>query len=352
MDSLSKGTVLVVRFGALGDLVLTSGSLNSLRNALPHAQIVLVTKPSLRPIAEMISVIDDVVTLELGESALSLAQRLSKLYPNAEALIDFHNNLRSRALRIALSLIDAAPRFTVVWKKRDSTWQLPVRLGITRYHATQTITSRYHQCIEKLVGIQLAHKEPRLLVPQPLAQEAAKNLAEEGLSGRLALLSPGARWPTKRWPIENFATVAKFLVDAGWRIGVIGDQSEQGLAKRIVQEVPAAVDLTEIASLAMLPAILAQADLAITNDSGPLHISMAVETKTIGIFTCTDPGNFDFAGHHAIAARVPCAPCHYYGRQRCPRGHACCLTNITPDEVLAQIYNPLSARADTSTTCE
>ena len=89
----------------------------------------------------------------------------------------------------------------------------------------------------------------------------------------------------------------------------------------------------------------------VANDSGPLHIARALGVPTLAIFGSTDPGMFDFAGHALLFAGVECAPCSFFGRTRCPRGHFRCMLDLTEErawEALAPLLRagrrlPLSA---------
>jgi ADP-heptose:LPS heptosyltransferase len=107
------------------------------------------------------------------------------------------------------------------------------------------------------------------------------------LPERFALLVPGAApsRPAKRWPVQNFAALATELATRGLTPVVIGAKSEAILGAIIVDICPAAWDLTGETNLAQLFAIAARAELAIGNDTGPMHIAAATGCPCIVLFS-------------------------------------------------------------------
>ena len=118
------------------------------------------------------------------------------------------------------------------------------------------------------------------------------NRAVAGLPPRYALLVPGAspHRPGKRWPAAQFAALAVILRARGMTPVVIGAASEAPLAATIRVACPAAVDFTGRTSLAEVFAIAARADLAVGNDTGPMHIAAAAGCRCVVLFSAaSDP---------------------------------------------------------------
>jgi ADP-heptose:LPS heptosyltransferase len=91
---------------------------------------------------------------------------------------------------------------------------------------------------------------------------------------------------------------------------------------------PEARDLIGKIPLASLGGVLARCTAVVANDSAPMHIARGLGVPTLAIFGSTDPGQFDFTGHALLFAGVDCAPCHFYGRRACPRGHFRCMLDL------------------------
>jgi heptosyltransferase-2 len=175
---------------------------------------------------------------------------------------------------------------------------------------------------------------PELHVP---AAEVAGWHERLGLTGArpVVALAPGAVGPSKRWPGLSFAELARALSDRGCDVWVIGGPSEAPLTRIIREQAPEARDLTG-ADLRNAVLALAASSVAISNDSGLLHVAAALGTPAIGMFGPTSP--WHWAPLNPIAAAVqqtvetlPCQPCH---EPICRLQHHRCMRNISVSQVL------------------
>ncbi|MEM6532119.1 MAG: glycosyltransferase family 9 protein [Myxococcota bacterium] len=323
---MSPRRVAVIRFSSVGDIVLTTPALHALKRALPETEILYVTKPAMRPLIAHSPHVDSLVYLEKDESPANLARRIRELEP--DALVDLHGTLRSRLLRWSLRGIRQ-----VVWQKRPWGDNIPVRLGWRPYRAAMPISDRYHAAMEALVGESIPRGELRYVVGSADQDEADRALRDVGVSHDEVLigLSPGAKWETKRWPIERFCALADRIHNSGWRVVVTGSRDEEALSRAIIERVPAAVSLTGGLTLGALGGVIARCTAFVANDSGPMHIARGLGVPTLAFFGTTDPKQFEFAGHALMYASEPCSPCHFYGRERCPKGHFRCMTELSVD---------------------
>ena len=175
---------------------------------------------------------------------------------------------------------------------------------------------------------------PELRVP---TAETAGWRERLGLAGHrpVIALAPGAVGPSKRWPGASFAELASGLAGRGCDVWVIGGPSEAPLARIIREQAPDARDLTGT-DLRNAVLALAASSVAISNDSGLLHVAAALGTPAIGIFGPTSP--WHWAPLNPIAAvvqqtveKLDCQPCH---KPVCRLQHHRCMRNISPAQVL------------------
>ena len=157
-------------------------------------------------------------------------------------------------------------------------------------------------------------------------------------AGPVAVVAPGAVGPSKRWPAAAYAELADLLADRGYAIWVIGGPQEKALAAEIIAGAPAqGRDLTG-ADLRNAILALAAADVAVSNDSGLLHVAAAIGTPSIGIFGPTSP--WHWAPLNPLAAVIepktdlPCRPCH---KPTCRFGHHRCMKDIPAGQVTAAV---------------
>lgn len=166
----------------------------------------------------------------------------------------------------------------------------------------------------------------------------AKIEARLGLAGggpALAIM-PGAEYgPAKQWPIDRYANIALRLAESGCRIWVLGSAKERGLGDRI-----AAADargrirnLCGETSLAEAIDVLAASRVAITNDSGLMHVAAAVGTHVVAIFGSSSPAYTPplTPACTVLYLGIECSPCF---QRTCPLGHLRCLREIDETAVL------------------
>ncbi len=328
--------VVVLRFSSVGDIVLTSPAIAALHTAWPQTEIVYAVREGFDGLVRHSPHVHDVIVIGRDEGVVSFARRLRAL--GFDALLDLHGSLRCRALRPLLPRTRRA-----IWTKRR--WQdgLPVRLGLKRWRGGMWLADRFHLAVEELVGRKL--ERGRLsywLGPddQDRARErleAARVCTSEPMVG----LSPGAGWPTKRWPVERFGGLARELVASGRQVVVSGSPDEYPLCQQIVREAPGAVFVE--AKLPIWAGMISLFDAFVANDSGPMHIARGLGIPTLAFFGSTDPEQFDFSGHAVLFGDVPCAPCHFYGRPFCPRLHFRCMKELELDAAQEAVHGLLSA---------
>jgi heptosyltransferase-2 len=178
------------------------------------------------------------------------------------------------------------------------------------------------------------HPLPQLKVPEADVAAWRRRL---GLAAteRIAAFAPGAVGPSKRWPTGYYAEAARRLVAEGFAVWVLGGPGETALAAEIAAGSEHVRDLTG-ADLRNAILALAAADVAVSNDSGLLHVAAALGTPSIGIFGPTSP--WHWAPLNPLAAvietdtAVECRPCH---KPTCRYGHHRCMREIPPERVVA-----------------
>lgn len=155
-------------------------------------------------------------------------------------------------------------------------------------------------------------------------------------------LAPGAVGPSKRWPASAYAMLVRNLLDSGLRVWVVGGPQEKDLAKEIIGETSAR-DLTGT-DLRNAVLALAAAAIAVSNDSGLLHVAAALGTPSIGIFGPTSPWHWaplnPLAATIETTSKLDCRPCH---KPVCRLVHHRCMRDIPPQRVFAAVDQALAA---------
>lgn len=150
-----------------------------------------------------------------------------------------------------------------------------------------------------------------------------------------AIVNPGATWLTKRWPPERFGEVARGLVEQ-FGVAVVATWAgadEKAAAETIVKAAGRDAYLAPDTNLRQLAALTAKADLFVGNDTGPLHLAVAMGVRCVAVFGATDPlRNGPFGRQHRIQSGGPdCQPCW---KTTCARQDLACLMWVAPEKVI------------------
>jgi ADP-heptose:LPS heptosyltransferase len=215
----------------------------------------------------------------------------------------------------------------------------PGSLLTTRHRHPEQMMHEVERGLD-LVGAVGMHTANDRLVLRPSAEGKAE--IAELLSGSrpLVVLHPGCSMPARTYPWDQYASVIELLArDLDARVMVTGASSEAPLVQTILDRLepatrPRVEGMAGALSFAAFCALIAAADLTITNNTGPMHISAAVGTPVVALFALTNPpeqwGPWKVP-HRLLWRDVPCRICY---SRICPTHHEC-LTGVSPDEVVA-----------------
>jgi heptosyltransferase-1 len=331
---------LIVRLGALGDIVHAVPAAAALRRAYPDARIDWLVDARHRAIVDLITVVDRAVVLQRSNATgwLDATRRLRET--RYDAAIDLQGLLKSAILARA----SGAARVIgfSIWHLREKTarpfYTETDRRG--RLEADHVIVKNLR--LLSALGVHDERVEfPLADVPSP-ALSAVR--ASPGGDRPFALINPGAAWPNKRWPAERFGEVAAFIKEIrGLPSLVLWGPGEEGVAGAVVEASGGAARIAPRTGLADLLALSRAASLMVSGDTGPLHIAAAVGTPIVGLFGPTDPHrNGPWASDDIAVSRFGACGCHY--ERRC-RQQDWCLDSVSVAEVTAAIQQRLTGRA-------
>jgi lipopolysaccharide heptosyltransferase I len=197
----------------------------------------------------------------------------------------------------------------------------------------------------RLLGLDDDPPDFRLPVPAAAVGRVNQLLARHRLAGKpLAVLVPGTIWETKHWQASGFAAVGRYLLDSGRAVVLAGSAREGERCREVAAACPGACDLSGQTSLSELAALIERSVICVTNDSGSMHLTVALGRPVVSIFGPTDPLWIGPYGrpHAVVRASVPCAPCYLRKLRRCTHGHAC-MNQVHPDAVIARVAKLLAA---------
>ena len=338
--------ILVVRFGSLGDVVLSFAAAAAL--ARPGRAIAYLVKEPYADLVRAQPWAAEVLALPDADRGAAGARRWRERLRGREwdAVLDLQASARSRYLTRGL-----AAR-TVRWRRQGLArrlwvWGRPARRLGWRPPAVRPAWLRFHDAAVAL-GAGPA-RPPRVELPDAAAAAAQRWLEAAGGSDqdRRIALAPAAAWPTKEWPERHALALAERLLAAGHRLLIVSTAPERerlaALDRGLAGQARAA---WFTGPLTVAAALLARADAAVTPDSGLMHLAAAVGAPVVALFGSTVP-ELGFApagdGHGVLGRALPCRPCAVHGRRVCPLGHLACLAELAPDAVAEAVAAALAA---------
>ncbi|MCW5203990.1 lipopolysaccharide heptosyltransferase II [Desulfobulbus sp. US4] len=332
--------ILIRSTNWIGDAIMTTPAVRSIRRNFPEAKITLLALPWVADVFRACPHIDQIFIYDKQGKHRGLR---GKLLLAAE--------LRQENYDLTILLQNAFEAALITFLAR-----IPVRGGYTtdgrglllthgvRKHPEIGTKHQVHYYQEMVEGLGLQRSENSLeLFLDSAAEQEVDALIKEALAlqGEQANdipiigLNPGAAYgPAKCWPVAKYAELAGHLADkTGGLIVIFGTAADQEAAAEISAAAGKRVlDLTGKTTLAQALACIARCSVFVTNDSGLMHVAAALNTPLVAVFGSTDHIATGPYSEQATVVRRPveCSPCM---KTHCPKGHFQCMEGITVEEV-------------------
>lgn len=329
--------LLIVRIGAIGDVVMGLAAVEAARSLEPDTRVTWLCGELVRPLLEYVGTVDEIVAID------------------DRALLTGSARERTREIRRAWRALGGRRFDVVATAYADPRYRVltaPVRAGKRRSLRSTggrpaPISGRYEgdEYARLLHGIDGPDAPPARL-PRVDFPPVERLLSRNGST---VMIAPGGAKNVlrddglRRWPLESYARVAADLTGRGLRVVVSGGPGDDWV-RPAFSELPV-VDLVGRTDLIQLAGAIQACDLLITHDSGPMHLGFLARTPTIALFGPTRPT--ERLPHDAKAralwggAHLACRPC-YDGRDYAPCPNNVCIQAVRPAEVVAEAVKMLA----------
>jgi len=336
----SPEKILIIRLSSIGDILLSTPFIRQTRTRFPEARIDFVIKEKFYNLISENPHLNDIFQLQPGNlNKLIQTIRLEKY----DYIFDLHRNIRSIVLTIF-----AGSKRTCRIKKNKLIQQMLVKFKINLYDSEKPIPERYLE-VGHPVGIMDDKKGLEFFWSHKAETRVKKyfNADQLKIENIMIAVAPGAGFYTKRWPTSYFSELMD-MIRSHYHASfvILGDRHETEMGKELSKGREWVLDLTGKLGLMDAGALLAECQLAITNDSGLMHLATAVQTPVLAIFgsSVREFGFFPYRGANWVLERknLNCRPCSHIGRKTCPRGHFKCMLDLTPAVVMKKIGHILT----------
>lgn len=333
--------ILIVRFSSIGDILLTTPFIRQVRTAFPNAHISYLVKKEFSDLIKYNFNINNVISFDssLGYKGLKeLSKRVTN--ENFDFVYDLHNNIRSNQVTKNLSQEKV---FKISKDKFRRSLLIYVKLNF--FDQIIMAPDKYLN-VGITSGVKDNGEELELFWDGQTESSVEKKIKEYKIyRTRYLTLAPGAAHYTKMWPIEKSTElIKKILTETNLKVVLVGGPKERGLLSEFINE-NRVVSFFGKLSLLETASILKHSRGLITNDSGLMHMAVAVKKPLVAIFgsTTKELGFFPYRANEQIVENKElwCRPCTHMGRNYCPLAHFKCMNDISVEKVYSAVTNRL-----------
>lgn len=328
--------ILVLRFSSIGDIVLATSPLTTLRKRFPNARIDFMVLSHFAPLLENHPYIDRIININKA-SHISILKGIGDLAnENYDLVVDLHNSLRTKLIRKRI----VGPPTLVYKKPRWNRFKL-IELHINHFDLGFNQRKSYHQCLQPIMNGSTDYPDSFLYVTENEKKQAIDLIKQSGLSTDFIVIIPGAAWKSKCWSTEGYRSLIKdFLQNNESSIVIMGGKNDS-ICDEIYIEDSRVANLKGKTDLRESLGIISQAKFVLGSDTGLTHAAEALGVSAIVIMgpTSRETGGGTFLpGSTTIEnGELWCRPCSQNGKNPCFRKEQYCMTSITPDLVRTSI---------------
>ena len=342
---LKPNKILIIRFSALGDLVLTTPIFRELKRIFPHSQITMLTSIGDGSVLNNNPHIDNFIWHKRRESFSELNKLIKKLQKeNFDIVFDAHRSLRSIWIVWHLTIFRLHKKPNV-WFINKRSWQRSLLINFKINFLKNTLSQRMHLLLplQKQTGL-LLNNHTELFTDTNINKKIDIFLKKNNiLHKKYIAIGASASYPLKRWPLKYFNELISLLIKENFPIVLVGGENETENTK-LEQDfygkvINAAGQFTSLESAELLR----HARVVVTNDTSISHLAEAMQTPAIVFFGATvrEFGYSPFLKESKVMEteeKLKCRPCSRDGRGSCSNPDKLrCLTSITPEMVLSII---------------
>ena len=332
----SSQNILVIRFSSIGDIVLATSPLNTIRSAFPDAKITFLTLEKFSSLLEFHPDIDRLISIPSNMKFRELWSFGTYLKRNGYDLIyDLHNSLRSNIVTFQSK--------SEIFQLQKPRWK---RMMLFHFHENFfepqfSSRSMYHEHLGSIWdGDHLSIPPTLLRLSKREIDKGKRLLLDLGIFEEYFAIVPGAAWEQKQWPADRYIELLNKIDKPSILIG----SSEDTICQEIHSGLSNSLDLSGRTNLREALSIVANSRRVIGSDTGLVHAAEALGVEATMIMgpTSTETGaGVCLPNSNNIEIDLWCRPCSQNGSVPCYREKQYCMESIEPHEVLKSFTSSL-----------
>ncbi|MCH7972851.1 MAG: glycosyltransferase family 9 protein [Bacteroidetes bacterium] len=318
MNLKNAKRLLIIRLSSLGDILLTTPLIRSIKKNYPEITIDFLLKKQYQDALKYNKYISNLYLFQTGKDEEKKSETNLK-FNNYDFVIDLQNNLRSR------KIIGVLKRPIVKFNKHNFDKFLLVQFKLNKLQSLPQIPVRYTQTIP---NFSLDDEGLNLYIPEYIKTKLTNDKKYIGFG-------PGGRHFTKMWPIDYYIQLGNELNSNGFEIVLFGGRSDEQICKQIKDKLPHAINLCNNNDLLQTATDMKKCLAVVCNDSGLMHTACSVRIPVLTFFgsTVKEFGFAPYKNKNLILENnsLTCRPCSHIGRNKCPKKHFKCMMKLSPE---------------------
>ena len=326
--------ILVIRFSSIGDIVLATSPLKTIRTAWPEANLTFLTLDAFSPMLEFHPDIDAMISLRRSLSLKELWEFSAYVKEKAyNRIYDLHNSLRSRIVTLKTD--------SPIHRIEKPRWN---RFMLYQFHQNNfpddfSTRLNYHQHLGEIWASDLGLPPTNLVVSGHEKSEAKKRLSKLKVARDYVAVVPGAAWAQKQWSVDRYAdAIEKIKYGLGMDSIILGSQKDNICFE--ISKKSSGVNLAGKTDLRQAMAVLANAKHIIGSDTGLVHAAEALGVPVSMVLgpTSSETGggvSLEISGN--VERDLWCRPCSQNGKNPCYRSSQNCMESISVNDVIESI---------------
>ena len=318
-DKTKVNKILVIKPGAIGDVLLSTPVIENLRYHFPDAEINFLTQSYCREVLTGNPFLSRILTYDIGKGDSSLCLIRNIHNQGYDLILDLFGNPRT-----AVIVFNSEAKYKVGYrfKWRSLAYNIKIRPRSSEVHNIE-----FNLDAVRALNLEIVSHKPVFYLNRIHEEFANDFFRKNDLEGKKVIgFNPSGTWPTKVWYPEKFAELGKKLSNEYKILLFWGPGKELETAEKIQKDIGESAVLIPEVNLKYMAALIKKCDLFLTNDTGPMHIAWSIGANTAAIF---GPTNSNLQGPLSDNSTVikneslSCLGCNLTQISDCPNSHKC-----------------------------
>jgi ADP-heptose:LPS heptosyltransferase len=350
ITSSNVNRIIVAKLIGMGSILQATPLLNALKRQFPHAILTFVTMRTNQEFVNRLPAVDEVLVLDDSSVWAMASSMIETIAALVRQRADLYFDLEIYSGFASLLALWAVTRNRIGFYRHSVAFKKGIYTHLVYFNTRMPVRRLYLQ-LGRVVGVPRGEAE---IIGPIRVDDKCRSGARRVLSGESGwqlhepyiVINPNASdlLLERRWPAEFFAEALERFVSEGYQVALVGIRGERPYVQSLIDSLPASVK-SRVANtaghlnLGELLALLEGAACVLTNDSGPMHMAVALQRPTVCLFGPASPEHYGQSLNFVeiFYARVFCSPCVHETDEPPCHGDNVCMQLIEPEPVVQAV---------------